>query len=91
MEPFGAGNPEPVFLAEKLQVLESRPVGANGQHLRLQVGRDGHSCSAIAFNQADRWPSVPAVVDIAASVLVDHWNGVERTTLKVSDLRDSEA
>ena len=91
LEPFGAGNPEPVFLAEKLQVLESRPVGANGQHLRLQVCRDGHCCSAIAFNQTDRWPSVPAVVDIAASVLVDHWNGVERTTLKVVDLRESEA
>ena len=91
LEPFGAGNPEPVFLAEKLQVLESRPVGASGQHLRLQAHRDGYQCSAIAFNQADRWPSVPAVVDLAASVLVDHWNGVERTTLKVIDLRDSEA
>ena len=91
LEPFGAGNPDPVFLAEKMQVLESRPVGASGQHLRLQVYRDGHRCFAIAFNQADRWPSVPSVVDIAASVLVDHWNGVERTTLKVVDLRDSES
>ena len=91
LEPFGAGNPEPVFLAEKLRVMESRPVGASGQHLRLQVHRDGYQCSAIAFNQADRWPSVPAVVDIAASILVDQWNGVERTTLKVIDLRDSQA
>ena len=39
--PFGAGNPEPVFKMEGLRLLERWLVGANKQHLRLNLGAAG--------------------------------------------------
>ena len=89
LEPFGVGNPAPMFLVSGLQVVENRRVGATGQHLRLRVRQGGRQCTALAFNQADRWPNVPSTVDIAGSVLVDHWNGMETVNLKIADLRSA--
>ncbi len=90
LEPFGVGNRAPTFLVSGLQVVESRCVGASGQHLRLRVRQGGRQCAALAFNQADRWPNIPSIIDVAGSVLVDHWNGMENINLKVSDLRSAQ-
>ncbi len=40
LHPHGPGNPEPLFLARRVQVVEARSVGPQGQHLRLKL-RDG--------------------------------------------------
>ncbi|GBD14629.1 Single-stranded-DNA-specific exonuclease RecJ [bacterium HR25] len=38
--PFGPGNPEPAFLARGVSVVDVRPAGDGGRHLRLKL-RDG--------------------------------------------------
>jgi len=40
LQPHGPGNPEPVFLARRVQVVDARPAGPQGRHLRLKL-RDG--------------------------------------------------
>jgi len=37
MEPFGEGNPEPVFLAKNILVEDAKIVGNGNKHLKLQV------------------------------------------------------
>jgi single-stranded-DNA-specific exonuclease len=37
-EPFGVGNPRPVFLTCGVKVLDVRTVGSTNQHLKLRVG-----------------------------------------------------
>lgn len=37
LEPFGIGNPEPVFLLPEAHVIESNRLGKNNEHLRLVV------------------------------------------------------
>ncbi len=54
MEPFGEGNPEPTFVMRNLDVIEARPVGANGKHLKMTLRPDGDPrrfIKAIAFGQ----------------------------------------
>ncbi len=87
MEPFGVGNARPNFLVRNAQVMESRPVGQRGQHLRLRLRRPGGDQKAIAFNQADKWEPGTTRLDLVATVSVDSWNGMEETSLKVVDFR----
>jgi single-stranded-DNA-specific exonuclease len=37
LEPFGNGNPQPIFKAEKLLVVGSRRMGDSGQHVKLEL------------------------------------------------------
>ena len=51
LEPFGEGNPTPVFLSRGVQVANVRTMGSDGQHLRLKLKDKGVTWDAVAFNQ----------------------------------------
>ena len=91
LEPFGIGNPRPVFLTRRARVLEDRRVGADGQHVRLKVAQRGSQCTALAFNQSAKWNGGAPEVDLVYTLMLDRWQGVERTTLKVLDFRPAQA
>lgn len=48
--PFGVGNPEPMFLARGVTVVDSRTVGAGDRHLKLRLRDGGATWGAIAFD-----------------------------------------
>src|SRR5262249_39687307 len=55
LEPYGAENRSPVFLAGGLEVVgEPRKVGQGERHLSFKVRQNGSSAKAIAFGMADR-------------------------------------
>jgi single-stranded-DNA-specific exonuclease len=83
MEPFGIGNPAPVFLTRGLLVDDVRTMGANGQHLRLRLRSDGTAWNAVAFQQA--WTRGIERVDIVYTLDVDQWRGVPRLRLTIQD------
>jgi single-stranded-DNA-specific exonuclease len=90
LEPFGPGNPQPLFLSRKLSVLEARSMGSEAQHLRLRLSQDsGEAWPAVAFNQAGRWVRGTLYLDLVYSVAIDHWRGPEALTLRVQDFRPS--
>lgn len=84
-EPFGIGNPEPVFAAFKAKIASIRPVGSALQHLKLSF----NSFSAIAFNRGflakDLKPGQE--VDIAFSLTANNWNGNKSLELKIKDIK----
>lgn len=86
LEPFGAGNPEPVLLLRGMNVLERRVVGDG--HLRLRLARDGCSFNAIAFRMAKR--ETQGRVDVAFFPEMNEWNGSSSLQLRVKDLRPAE-
>ena len=83
MEPFGIGNPAPVFLARGLQVLKASAMGAERKHFRLNVRSGGAVWEAVAFNQ--QWESGVEQVDLVYTLDVDHWNGQERLRMTLKD------
>lgn len=91
LEPFGIGNPEPVFMSSGLQVERVRAVGNGNKHLKLTVSApsDRVSVDAIGFGHGEL-ASILApgdLLDIAYSVLQDVWNGNTRVQLKIRDVR----
>jgi len=83
LAPFGQGNREPVFLSEKVKVVDSRIVGGGGKHLKLKL-RDGQVVwDAIAFDLGDR--ELSTYLDIVYNLEIDHWNGREQLRLNILD------
>ena len=91
LEPFGAGNRQPVFLTRRARVVGTQYVGNAGQHVKLNVTQGDDQATALAFNQADRWVDGTPEVDLVYSLMFDRWQGTERLTLKVMDFQPPES
>ena len=85
LAPFGFGNPEPIFAAEKLEVNRVSIVGKN--HLRLQVNDQSANVSAIGFNMGDRPISTGDLIDLAFIPQINTWNGNHSIQLNLKDIR----
>ena len=78
LEPFGEGNPEPIFLLMDVFVLDVSRMGAEGQHLRMLVrGEDGKTMKLVAFNAEKEWLELEAGgrVNVWVSLVENEWNG----------------
>ena len=86
LEPFGKDNPSPIFLTRRAKVNKWGYVGAQGQHLKLQVSSGGRSIDALSWNHAGQWAGYE-VVDLAFQLAEDSYRGERRTYLRIEDLR----
>lgn len=86
LEPFGKDNPTPVFLTRRAQVLNWGYVGAQGQHLKLNVSSGGRSVDALSWNHGADWGGYNAV-DLVFQLAEDRYRGESRTYLRIEDLR----
>ena len=86
--PFGIGNPEPVFMAEDLLVMDERTVGKEGKHLKMVLKDvDSRAFDAIGFGQGGKAVTVGDKVDAVFTLNENIWNGQKNLQLKVKDLR----
>lgn len=94
-EPFGVGNPEPVFLAEKVTVIDEQRVGKEKQHLKLFLtsglsaqGGPASGWEALWFGHAEERGFAPGEeVNLVYMPRLERYNGEEKITLKVLDLK----
>ena len=85
LAPFGTGNPLPVFLSRRVQVLDCSTVGNGSQHLRLKLRQGGVVWRAIVFGMGRFLAEIAPEVDIAYKLSVDRWGGQEMVELSVLD------
>jgi len=90
LEPYGPGNPRPVFASMGVKVLETFHMGREQQHLRLKVETSGVGFTALAFNQADKWQPNTEYVDLAFTVMNDSFRGKGAIALRLLDFKASE-
>ncbi|MBQ6375739.1 single-stranded-DNA-specific exonuclease RecJ [Candidatus Saccharibacteria bacterium] len=56
LEPYGAGNDEPIFRITGAHIHEARAMGSEGQHLRLDIAdKSGKILKCIAFSAPKEW------------------------------------
>jgi single-stranded-DNA-specific exonuclease len=89
LEPFGQGNPEPVFGSRGLEVINPMVVGK--KHLKMKLKSRAHVMDAIWFNRGESHEAVDdmASVDAAYTATVNEWEGSSRLQLNLKALRDS--
>jgi single-stranded-DNA-specific exonuclease len=90
LEPYGAGNPRPVFALPAARVTYSNVVGTG--HVRCALtGAGGGRLNAIAFRSAGTELGKALLardgppLHLAGQVNLDTWNGEERVQLVIED------
>ncbi|MCT4612284.1 MAG: single-stranded-DNA-specific exonuclease RecJ [Clostridia bacterium] len=86
-EPFGAGNPEPVFLYKG--VLNGfKAVGNNNGHLKFKV--DGVDGIGFGFGEYDKYLAPNTFVEITTTLSKNEWNNNINPQFLLKDMRSKE-
>lgn len=93
LEPFGEGNPEPVFCSRNLRLI--KPVRVlKEEHIKLQVTDGKKTFDAIGFGMAKDSDIELALknsplFDMAYTVSINNWQGTSTVQLKIEDIKPS--
>jgi single-stranded-DNA-specific exonuclease len=91
LEPYGAANRKPMFLAGDLEVVgEPRRVGTPDRHLSFRVRQNGTVLKAIAFGMADRIEELMSATGkccLAFTPKINEWQGRRSVDLVVTDFQ----
>lgn len=90
LQPYGQGNPRPIFLSPPLKVLRHR-FFSQKKHLELHLSdtTDGTSMRAVAWRQGERWQNAPldkGALKIAYTPRQSKFNGLLQIELAVQDI-----
>ena len=84
LQPTGMGNPAPLFISRGVKVERMQVMGKEGTHLNFSILGSPIN-RAVAFNQArwyQTWFEERPRFDIAYSIDVNHYNGMDTLQLK---------
>lgn len=90
-EPFGLGNPKPLFKLNNLEVVDTRWVGREKKHLKLKLKHKSSTkiVDAIYFSASEKCEDIrrTSIVDIAFSLSQNVWRGQRRLDLMIADVK----
>lgn len=91
LQPYGAGNPQPLFGLYNMQIAGINAVGG-GKHLRLSVCRGEQYLTVMYFSHTkdDFTFSLGDSVDLAVTLDINEYNGYENVSVVVRDIKLSE-
>ena len=89
LAPFGQGNPAPTFLSRRVEVVDSRTMGSNGEHLRVKLKQGGTVWDGVGFGMGSHLAELSLPVDIVYNLEIDRWRGEERLRLNILDFAPS--
>ncbi len=89
-EPFGYGNPKPVFGINTMRLDKITPVG-DGKHLKLSVSREKSRLNIMKFfTTAEEFPYAEGdMLDFAVSLDVNEFRGTESLSFVLKDMKIS--
>ena len=92
LAPFGAGNPNPIFRASRVEIVDG-PRRVKERHLKMAFKQDGRVIRGIAWRASEREAFVSehrGAIDLAFSLEQDTWNGERYLQLSIADFRAPE-
>lgn len=90
LEPFGAGNPQPLFGLYGMTLSGVAPIGG-GKHLRLTFTKNGATVTALRFGMTQsELPYIPGdTVDLAVRLEKNEYMGQTKVSVYIKDMRMS--
>ena len=87
LEPYGMGNPRPIFGVRDLRPRTAAAIGAEGKHLRMEVGTREKRVPALYWNYGE-WVEIVTeeAYDLAYVPSMNEWQGVTSVQCMVDSL-----
>ncbi len=89
LEPFGAGNEEPIFRLENTEIINATKMGSDQNHLRLDL-RDAknHQLKSVAFFADENWLKLTPEDQITPLIklTLNDFNGVKSVEARLIDV-----
>lgn len=77
LEPYGMGNPRPIFGVRDVRPRTATAIGADGKHLRMEVGTREKRVAALYWNYGELAELVTEeAVDLAYTPSINEWQGM---------------
>lgn len=102
LEPFGMGNPEPLFILKDIRITDKRLLGSKKEHLKLKVDdpettkkenitthlNNSPNIDIIAFRQGDSGQDLKVgdLITVIACLNLNIWNGYTTPQLIVKEI-----
>ena len=91
LEPYGMGNPQPLFACFHIQGCRADAMGREKQHLKFEIPVGKRSIRAFAWNRSDYVPFISqGKMDMVYVPVINEWNGNRNIECKVIELRGSQ-
>ena len=92
LAPFGAGNPQPVFVLRDAQARQLRTIGNEKQHLKFMLEAGSLPLNGIAFNMGQRQHEIENYesLDLMFVPEINVWNDQESLQLLIKDIKDHQ-
>ncbi|MGH7873212.1 MAG: single-stranded-DNA-specific exonuclease RecJ [Candidatus Binatia bacterium] len=85
LQPYGIGNPEPVFMTSNAEVCERKVFSAG---IRYRLRQAGRMVGGVIFGVDETFPgSAGEYIDVAYRLGQNEWNGTTTVELKIIDAR----
>jgi len=89
LQPFGVGNPEPLFATFGAEVCERKAFSAG---VRFRLRQSEKMVSGVIFGVGDDYPGRPGeTLDVAYRLMANEWNGNTSVELKIADVRSAKS
>ncbi len=88
LEPYGSGNPQPLFGLYGMELRQIVPVGG-GNHLRLVCAKKGVTLNCMKFGmRPEEFPFVPGeILDLAVTLEAKEFRGEQQLTVSIRDMK----
>lgn len=85
LEPFGEGNPVPLFMTSGLKLRNLRRIGNDGAHLKAIAQADMNACEAVAYCMGSEFDELLAMdrCMVVHTPIVNSWRGSKVLQLRL--------
>ncbi len=86
LEPFGEGNPEPLFLLRRVEIINPRLIGKELEHFKCQVNPD---IEGVAFYKPEFLDLADGrcLIDLVGNVQENVFRGQKSNQIRIADMR----
>ena len=87
LEPYGMGNPRPIFGVRDLRPRTAAAIGTDGKHLRMEVGTRDRRVAALYWNYGELAEIMTEEAsDLAYTLSINEWQGMRSVQCMVDDI-----
>jgi single-stranded-DNA-specific exonuclease len=88
LEPFGLGNPKPLFLFKACKVEKIQEFGRDFNHIKFVLNHNEHQITAKNFNGAEKYSDIKTgqIIDLLGHLSINEWNGSKTIEIDIKEV-----